>query len=404
MTANDPKSEAGLDADVDSSLDVSSMAQAMIERGVRRIHVLAWRDLDDVDAGGSEVHADEFMSRWAAAGLDVVHRTSAAVGRPLEDRRHGYSVIRRGGRFSVFPRVVAGEVVRTMGRYDAVVEIWNGVPWLSPMWCRRPRVLVLHHVHGPMWDQMFPRPLAAVGRRLEASWAPPLYRRTPTITTSEDTRRELIDLGWRPDLVHTGPVGVDEFFSPSPAVEKTGEPTVLAVGRQAPVKRFDLLLDQMRVVRRAVPNATLTLVGDGPLNASLRQWVDEHDASDWVTFAGRVSRDELRDLYRRSWIVASASLAEGWGLALTEAAGCGTPAVATDIFGHRCSVLDGRTGLLSPVEQMSDSIVRLLTDHDLRRSLADFGVRRARELSWDVLAADVLRPLYHQACETTRRR
>lgn len=404
MTANDPKSEAGLDADVDSSLDVSSMAQAMIERGVRRIHVLAWRDLDDVDAGGSEVHADEFMSRWAAAGLDVVHRTSAAVGRPLEDRRHGYSVIRRGGRFSVFPRVVAGEVVRTMGRYDAVVEIWNGVPWLSPVWCRRPRVLVLHHVHGPMWDQMFPRPLAAVGRRLEASWAPPLYRRTPTITTSEDTRRELIDLGWRPDLVHTGPVGVDEFFSPSPAVDKTSEPTVLAVGRQAPVKRFDLLLDQMRAVRRAVPNATLTLVGDGPLNASLRQWVDEHDASDWVTFAGRVSRDELRDLYRRSWIVASASLAEGWGLALTEAAGCGTPAVATDIFGHRCSVLDGRTGLLSPVEQMSDSIVRLLTDHDLRRSLADFGVRRARELSWDVLAADVLRPLYHQACETTRRR
>ncbi|MEY3033999.1 MAG: hypothetical protein RLZ86_621, partial [Actinomycetota bacterium] len=116
------------------------------------------------------------------------------------------------------------------------------------------------------------------------------------------------------------------------------------------------------------------------------------------------SRDELRDLYRRSWIVASASLAEGWGLALTEAAGCGTPAVATDIFGHRCSVLDGRTGLLSPVEQMSDSIVRLLSDHDLRRSLAEFGVRRARELSWDVLAADVLRPLYRQACEMTRRR
>jgi glycosyltransferase involved in cell wall biosynthesis len=388
----------------DDSLDVPSMASAMIERGVRRIHVLAWRDLDDVDAGGSEVHADEFMSRWAAAGLDVVHRTSAAVGRPSEDRRHGYSVIRRGGRFSVFPRVLAGEVVRSMGRYDAVVEIWNGVPWLSPLWCRRPRVLVLHHVHGPMWDQMFPRPVAAVGRRLEASWAPPLYRRTPTITTSEDTRRELIELGWRPELVHTGPVGVDDFFSPSASVEKTVEPTVLAVGRQAPVKRFDLLLDQMHEVRRVVPNATLTLVGDGPLNASLRQWVDEHDASDWVTFAGRVSRDELRDLYRRSWIAASASLAEGWGLALTEAAGCGTPAVATDIFGHRCSVLDGRTGLLSPVEQMSDSIVRLLTDHGLRRSLAEFGVRRARELSWDVLAADVLRPLYRQACEMTRRR
>ena len=388
----------------DSSLDVSSMAAAMIERGVRRIHVLAWRDLDDKDAGGSEVHADEFMSRWAAAGLDVVHRTSAAVGRPSADRRNGYSVIRRGGRLTVFPRAIVAEMFRSMGRYDAVVEIWNGVPWLSPLWCRRPRVLVLHHVHGPMWDQMFSRPFAAVGRRLEASWAPPLYRRTPTITTSEDTRHELIELGWRPELVHTGPVGVDEFFCPSESVSKTSEPSVLAVGRLAPVKRFDRLLDQMLEVRRMVPNASLTLVGDGPLNASLREWVTENDAEAWVTFAGRVSRDELRDLYRRSWIVASASLAEGWGLALTEAAGCGTPAAATDIFGHRCSVLDGRTGLLGPIDELSSSIVRLLTDHELRGTLATTGVERARELSWDVLAADVLRPLYRQACAEPRRR
>ncbi|MGA1162799.1 MAG: glycosyltransferase family 4 protein, partial [Ilumatobacteraceae bacterium] len=212
-------------------------------------------------------------------------------------------------------------------------------------------------------------------------------------------RRELLELGWRPELVHTGPVGVDEYFAPSDSVGKTPEPTVLAVGRQAPVKRFDLLLEQMLVVRRSVPSATLTLVGDGPLSETLRSWVAAHDASDWVTFAGRVSREELRDLYRRSWIVASASLAEGWGLALTEAAGCGTPAVATDIFGHRCSVLDGRTGLLAPVEDLSSSIVRLLTDHELRRSMAESGVRRARELSWDVLAADVLRPVYRQVCQ-----
>lgn len=387
-----------------TSSDVASMAAEMIERGTRRVHVLAWRDLDDPDAGGSEVHADEFMTRWAAAGLDVLHRTSAARGRPAVDRRHGYDVIRRGGRNTVFPRVMASEVVRGMGRYDAVVEIWNGVPWLSPVWCRRPRVLILHHIHGPMWDQMFPRPLAAIGRRLESSWAPPLYRRTPTITTSDDTRDELIALGWRPELVHTGPVGVDEFFCSSPGVEKTGTPTVLAVGRQAPVKRFDRLLDQMREVRRSVPDATLTLVGDGPERQNLVDWVDRHDASSWVTFAGRVSRDELRDLYRRSWLVASASLAEGWGLALTEAAGCGTPAVATDIAGHRCSVLDGRTGLLAPVDRLWSPLVELLTDHERRREMSQHAEKRARSLTWDVLAADVLRPLHSQVIERSTRK
>jgi glycosyltransferase involved in cell wall biosynthesis len=376
--------------------DLAAMADEMIRQGTRRVHVLAWRDLDDPDAGGSEVHADEFMSRWATVGLDVLHRTSAARGWPAVDRRNGYDVIRRGGRMTVFPRVMVGELTRTMGRYDAVVEIWNGVPWFSPVWCRRPRVLILHHIHGPMWDQMFPRPLAAVGRRLESSWAPPFYRRTSTITTSDDTRDELVHLGWASELVHTGPVGVDEFFCSSAEVTKTASPTVLAVGRQAPVKRFDRLLEQMLVVRRSVPDVTLTLVGDGPERERLAAWVVEHDASSWVNFAGRVSRDDLRNLYRRSWVVASASLAEGWGLALTEAAGCGTPAVATDIAGHRCSVIDRETGLLAPVEDLATPIVAVLTDHERRRELSRRAEERARSLTWDVLAADVLRPLHAQ--------
>ncbi len=142
-------------------------------RGIRRIHVLAWRDLDDPDAGGSEVHTDECERRWAAAGLEIVHRTSAAVGQPATAERNGYRVVRRGSRYSVFPRTIASELTRRMGPYDALVEVMNGVPFFSPVWCRRPRLLFLHHVHGPMWDQILPGPFAALGRTLEARIAPP---------------------------------------------------------------------------------------------------------------------------------------------------------------------------------------------------------------------------------------
>ncbi len=51
---------------------------------------------------------------------------------------------------------------------------------------------------------------------------------------------------------------------------------------------------------------------------------------------------------RRAWVVASSSAREGWGLTLTEAAACGTPAVATRIAGHADAVRDGRSGLLVP--------------------------------------------------------
>lgn len=367
-------------------------AEDLIAHDVRRIHVLAWRDLDDPDAGGSEVHADECERRWADAGLEVLHRTSAAVGQPPTAKRNGYQVIRRGNRYTVFPRTVASELTGRMGPYDALVEVMNGVPFFSPAWCRRPRILFLHHVHGPMWDQILPGPLAAFGRALEARIAPPIYRRGLTVTPSEATREELLELGFRSDLVTAVPNGTDPRFSPGG--ERTSQPSIVAVARLAPVKRFGLLVDAAAEARATVPDLTLTIVGDGPDRESLDAQVAELNAHEWVQFTGRLSHEDLVDVYRRSWIVASASLAEGWGLSLTEAAGCGTPSVATDIRGHRSSVVDGETGLLADPEHLGEAIARVLQDHDLRDRLGAAAERRVRDMTWDATAAGVLSVLH----------
>jgi glycosyltransferase involved in cell wall biosynthesis len=357
--------------------------------GVRRVHVLAWRDLDDPDAGGSEVHADHFMRRWADAGLDVLHRTSAALGLPPTAERNGYRVVRRGSRYSVFPRAVAAELSRRMGPWDGLIEIWNGVPWFSPVWCRRPHVVIVHHVHGPMWDQILPRPLAGLGRTLESRIAPPLYRRTQVVTPSGSTREELLELGMRPDRVTAVDNGVEEFFQPGGV--KDAAPTVIAAARLAPVKRFALLLDACEVARRRVPDLQVRIVGEGPERVTLERWIAEHDAAGWVTLVGYVPHESLREEYQRAWVVASASVAEGWGLALTEAAACGTPAVATDIRGHRSSVIDGVTGILAPPERLGDALGDVLADGVLRRRLTDAALARARSLTWDASALGLTR-------------
>ncbi|MBV1892634.1 MAG: hypothetical protein KUG57_01230, partial [Ilumatobacteraceae bacterium] len=73
--------------------------------GIERIESYAWRDLDDPEAGGSELHADEIFRRWAAAGIDVDHRTSTFdEARSFE--RNGYQVTQCGGRYDVFARVI----------------------------------------------------------------------------------------------------------------------------------------------------------------------------------------------------------------------------------------------------------------------------------------------------------
>lgn len=374
------------DADLDWYVD------DLLRREIRRIHVLAWRDLDDPDAGGSEVHADHFMSRLADRGIEVVHRTSSAVGLPSQARRNGYDVIRRGSRYSVFPRAVASEISGRMGRFDALVEIWNGVPWFSPVWCRRPHVTMLHHIHGPMWNQILPGPLAALGRVLEDRLAPPFYRRSLTVTPSDSTRDELLELGFRPDRVVAVPNGVDEIFQPGG--DKTGTPSIVAVGRLAPVKRFELVIEAAVVARRQVPDLVLTIVGDGPLQQVLADRIASMGASDWIRLAGRVDHGDLVAIYQESWLVVSGSLAEGWGLSLTEAAACGTPAVATDIGGHRSSVVRDVTGVLVDESLLGGAIADVLTDHPRRAALQSAALDRARTLTWDASALGLARCLH----------
>ena len=174
--------------------------------GLRRIHFVAWRDLDDPEAGGSELHAHEVASRWAAAGLDVTFRSSAVPGAPAALSRDGYRVLRRSGRYAVFPGA-AWEGIRMGHRPgDALVEIWNGMPFLSPVWYRGPRIVFLHHVHAEMWGMVLPPTLARLGNLAEQSIAPRFYRSSRIVTLSGSSRDEIVDLlGFRSERVTVAP-------------------------------------------------------------------------------------------------------------------------------------------------------------------------------------------------------
>ncbi len=157
------------------------------------------------------------------------------------------------------------------------------------------------------------------------------------------------------------------------------------------MKRFGLLVEAVERARQDVPDLQLRIVGDGPLRVELERWIAEHGAADWIHLLGRLAGDRLRDEYRKAWLVGSASLAEGWGLSLTEAAACATPAVATDIRGHRCSVVDGRTGVLVAPDALGPAIAALVADPARRERLATAALARARTLTWDRSALGVLR-------------
>jgi hypothetical protein len=145
--------------DLDRVAVLGEIAARAARSGVHHVEVLTWRDLEHPEAGGSEVHVDHLCTDLAAAGLAVTLRTGAVPDLPEEVERHGYRVVRRGGRLGVFTSAARDHRSARLGPVDGLVEVFHGVPFFAPTWARRtPQVAIAHHVHLGMWHPVRPAP------------------------------------------------------------------------------------------------------------------------------------------------------------------------------------------------------------------------------------------------------
>src|SRR6201992_280017 len=157
-----------------------------------------------------------------------------------------------------------------------------------------------------MWDMTLPPNLARLGNTLEEDIAPVFYRRSPIVTLSESSKREMVDeLGFKPDRVSVIEPGIDPRFTPGG--DRSPTPLVVAVGRLVPVKDFPRLIRIAHRVQQHVPDLELVIVGDGSERDDLQWWIADLGAESWIRLAGHVSDDELIGLYRRAWAVVSTS-------------------------------------------------------------------------------------------------
>jgi glycosyltransferase involved in cell wall biosynthesis len=365
--------------------------------GLRHIDVVAWRDFDDDESGGSELHAHRILSAWSAAGISINMTTSTAPGRQPFIRRNGYQVTRRVGRYSIFPRTMISGWRGKLGRGDGLVEIWNGMPFLSPIWARCPRVVFLHHVHGEMWKMVLPHGLAEAGDTFEHHVAPKFYRNSRVITLSSSSKAEIVGkLKLRESNVVVSPPGVEAQFSPGS--RRAEVPTVVAVGRLVPVKRFDMMIEGLVALKPRHPELRAVIAGEGYERPALEELIRRHGAESWISLPGRISDEELIELYRSAWVLTSTSAREGWGMTVTEAAACGTPAVVTRISGHRDAVVEGQTGLLfDDVPGMVSTLDSVLTDEVLRKRLSEGAFEFSSGFTWENAARGALAVLAAEA-------
>jgi glycosyltransferase involved in cell wall biosynthesis len=352
-----------------------------------RLLLVNWQDRANPHAGGAELHLHEIFGRLAARGVEVTLLASGWAGAPQRERIDGIDVHRVGTRYS-FGAVVRGYYRRVLERerFDVVVEALNKVPVFAPRWTGRPTVLLVHHLFGTTAFQEASLPVASATWLLERPLAR-VYRGVPVEAISASTKADLVARGLAPEQITVIHPGIEPaYFAPDPELPRFAEPTFVYIGRLKRYKGVDLAIRALaRLRERGVP-ARLVIAGRGDDEPRLRRLAERLGVAPFVEFAGFVSEDEKRDLFRRAWANVFTSPKEGWGITNLEAAGCGTPTVASDSPGLRDSVVDGTTGVLVPhgdVEALAAALASLAADREqverLGRGARDFAVAH----SWD---------------------
>lgn len=203
-------------------------------------------------------------------------------------------------------------------------------------------------------------------------------------------RTKVSDLNKRDD-VEVIPMGVDLMGGFARSVAKTrSDNELLFVGRLVEQKGVQYLILAMPEILKKHPQATLTIVGDGPARESLRRLAITSGVNEHTHFLGAIENTSLGELYGRAALFVSPSLAEGFGLTLVEALGCACPVLATDLPAVRDIVIDGITGLVCRQTDSTDlaaKVCSLLEHPDLRERLGEAGRRYVRErFDWTVIS------------------
>jgi glycosyltransferase involved in cell wall biosynthesis len=225
-----------------------------------------------------------------------------------------------------------------------------------------------------------------------AIWALLRHFHAPSLVTycpSEATRRDLRARGFAEDL-QLWPRGVDaELFDPRRRSEDVrarlapGARVVLTyVGRIAPEKRLDLLLDAWPVIREgATRPVALVLVGHGPALQALQA-----RAPEGVHFTGFLHGEELATAYASSDLFVFPSDTETFGQVVTEAFASGLPVVAPARGGVVDLIRPEVTGLLfepGDASGFATAALRLIEDDELRARLGGMARNDALGRSWD---------------------
>jgi len=346
-----------------------------------KILILNFRDVQHPDAGGSERSGHILAKDLVSRGHTVTFFCSAFVGCLSEEMIDGVTYVRRGNLYTVYVWALWLYHTRFRSSVDVILEDINGIPWFTVLYSRKPKAILLHHIHQKVFFHQLPWYVAVFALFAERSLVL-FYRSVPILTVSPAVKRELVSFGLPEKHITLVYNGIDTGFAP---LTHSDEPLLVSVGRVRAYKRLDLLVDAFVLVLEKIPSAKLIIIGAGDALENIKRLVKEKQLAGSVLFTGYVSDAKKQEILGKAWVYCITSSEEGWGIGVIEANASGCPAVAFSVGGLLDSIQDGSTGYLVPfgdVTQFAQKTIQLLEHKRLRTSMGKKALAWSSHFTW----------------------
>ncbi len=400
-------------------------------------YVAAVPPLGAADTGGQVVYVLELSRKVAQLGYEVDIWTRRFENQPAIDQVNEHVRVIRvpcGGREFIGKEYLhrhlgewAENALRVIQKHGLKYQFFDSHYWDAGYATQRlAEALNVPHVHTPhslgLWkkklmEQDFPEDVANFEQKYNFAerirHETLLYRDCAAVIATTPPQLDMLvhDYGAPPEQVHMIPPGYDDnrFYAVSAATRQTIRqrlgfegPVVLAIGRLARNKGYDLLIEAFTLVASRLPEAVLHLdIGGTQVSAKEQQLLDELKAqveklglTKRVRFGGYVADADLADYYRAADVFVLSSRYEPFGMTAIEAMACGTPTVVTTHGGLYRAVSFGRHALYADAfdrEDLGITIYKVLKHERLSARLSRMGAHKARSLfTWTGIAQQLI--------------
>ncbi len=349
--------------------------------------------------GGTEIYLRSLLAALARVDRsnDYVVFVNRETGAGLAPEAPNFRTVETGVRAVNRPARLLWEQFRLPSaiRRERLDVLFNP-GFTAPARCRCPSVTVFHdlqHKRHPEYFRWFDLPFWNWFLWQSARTSKALI--AVSQATAADLERYYPGTGCRITVVRHG---VDEKLCET-ARRRDPELFLLCVSTLHPHKNLERLIRAFAGFHRKHPRFRLVLAGmKGFHTAAVTRAVEDRGLAGVVELTGWISREAVRDLYRRAWAFVLPTTFEGFGMPLLEALAAGVPSACSDIPPLR--EVAGDAALRFPPDDeaaIEEALERITTDDALRSRLAAAGRQRAARFSWERCARETLAVLRRAA-------